>query len=246
MNIRLFVLTSSLLLAAVPGLAQDSINAERPGFSSSPLSLDAGRWQLEGGYQYTRVTSNVDSNTLPLMLLRYGTGERTELQIGWSGYNRVDFSGGSVDGITDASVGVKWQLTDDNARTPVGVFAGFSLPVGDNEFSSDEVDPTVGLFWAHNGPVALFGTLLLSDVDKETSIGNGIGISLPVSDACGRCGAYIEYFGNYPEDGGPQHNLNGGLTFLQSNDLQFDVHVGLGLNDRAPDGFLGLGAAYRF
>jgi Putative MetA-pathway of phenol degradation len=239
------MIVAGLLLASAAG-AQDSINAERPGFSSSPLSVDRGRWQLEGGYQYQRIGSGVDAQAMPLMLLRYGAGERAEVQFSWSGFNRVDTGQQTIDGNGDASIGIKWQLTDNAATTPVGVFASLSLPVGDDAFSSDEVDPTIGLFWAHNGRLNLFGTVLLSEFDKETSIGNAIGISLPMSSRCGNCGAYIEYFGIHPEDGGPQHNLNGGVTFLRSADLQFDVHVGVGLNDRAPDSFLGLGAAYRF
>lgn len=234
------------LLFSVTAIAEDNINAERPGFSSSPLTLDYRRWQVEVGYQYQRINSTQDAHTLPLLLLRYGAGERAEVQFSWAGFNEVDTGPGSFTGTTDASVGVKWQLTDDAATTPIGVFASLSLPVGDDEFSSDEVDPTLGLFWAHNGRINLFGTVLLSEFDEQSAISNGIGISLPVSDRCRGCGAYLEYFGTYPEDGGPQHNLNGGMTFLRSADLQFDVHLGLGLNDRAPDSFVGLGAAYRF
>lgn len=237
---------TAILLLGVAAQAQENINTERPGFSSSPLTLDHRRWQLEAGYQYQRVNSNLDAQTLPLLLLRYGAGERAEVQFSWAGFSRIDAGPRDINGASDASIGVKWQLTDDAATTPVGVFASLSLPVGDNELSSDEVDPTLGLFWAHNGRVKLFGTVLLSEFDDETTIGNALGINLPVSSRCRGCGAYVEYFGNYPEGGGPQHNLNGGMTFLRSADLQFDVHVGLGLNDRAPDSFVGVGAAYRF
>lgn len=233
-------------VAAVPARAQDTINAERPGFSSSPLTLAEDRWQLEGGYQFQQVTGSVDVHTAGLFLLRYGAGPKAELQFAWGGYSRVDAGPGNVSGVTDASAGIKWQLTEDNAVTKLGVFAGLSLPVGNNDFSSNEVDPTLGLFWTHDGPLSLFGTVLLSEFDSETALSNAVGVSLPVSDRCRGCGAYVEYFGTFPEDGGPQHNLNGGLTFLQGNDLQFDVHVGLGLNDRAPDSFVGLGFAWRY
>lgn len=239
---RLLILVLLSLLAATVH-AQDTINAERPGFSSSPLTLDEGRWQLEGGYQYSRVGSSVDQHALPLTLLRFGAGPRAEIQLSWPGIVWSDQPGGTVKGATDASIGVKWQLTDDNVALPVGVFAGLSLPVGDNEFSSNEVDPTLGLFWAYNGRLGLFGTALVSESDSDTVIGNSIGVSLPLRD---QRSAYIEYFGIWAEGQGPQHNLNGGFTFLQSYDLQFDVHAGIGLNGRAADGFLGIGAAWRF
>ncbi len=241
-----YLLLLAALTFSLPVAAQDSLSAERPSFSSSPIALGAGLWQIEGGYQYTRINSNVESHTLPLMLLRYGAADRAEVQLSWGGYNQVDVGSASVDGISDMSLGVKWQLSDDDATTPIGLFAGVSLPVGDNNFSSNEVDPAVGLFWAHNGRASLFGTVLISESDNDTTIGNAIGINLPMAERCATCSAYLEYFGLHPERGGPQHNLNGGVSWLRSNDLQFDVTVGVGLNDRAGDGYLGFGAAYRF
>lgn len=235
-----------VLFAALPVSAQDSVSAERPSFSSSPIALDGGFWQLEGGYQFTRITSDVDSQSLPLLLLRYGAGERTEVQLSWAGHSQLDIGPASVNGLSDMSLGVKWQLSDDGAATPLALFAGATLPVGDNDFSSNEVDPVVGLFWAHDGRASLFGTVLISEFDNETTIGNGVGINLPMAERCKTCSAYVEYFGLYPENGGPQHNLDVGMSWLRSNDLSFDVTVGIGLNDRAPDGYFGFGAAYRF
>ena len=144
------------------------------------------------------------------------------------------------------SLGVKWQLSDDDATTPIALFAGASLPVGDRNFTSDEVDPVVGLFWAHNGQLGLFGAVLVSESNSTMTVGNAVGVNLPVAGYCDSCSAYIEYFGIHVENNGPQHNLNGGVSWLYSNDLQFDVNLGLGLNDRAPDGYVGFGAAYRF
>lgn len=226
--------------------AQSPVSAERPSFSSSPLALDAGRWQAEGGFVYSRFNGNVDGYTLPQLLLRYGASERAEIQVSWGGYSDIDAGGSSIDGITDASIGVKWQLSDDNARTPIGLFAGLSLPIGSSEFTSDQMDPAIGLFWAHNGRLSLFGTVLVSESDDDTSVGNAIGIGLPTGNACGSCSAYIEYVGIHPEGQGPQHSLNGGISWLRSNDLVLDVNLGLGINDRAGDGYVGFGAAYRF
>ena len=70
-----FLLYLSLLLA-LPAAAQQTLSSERPSFSSSPIALDAGLWQLEGGFLYSRFDSDVDGYSLPLALLRYGAGER--------------------------------------------------------------------------------------------------------------------------------------------------------------------------
>lgn len=237
-----------ILLVCLPlaVATQEPLSSERPSFSSSPIAMTEGRLQLEGGYQFTRLDSGADAHTLGQFLLRWGAGEKVEVQVAWSGFLQIDAGPFDADGFGDAAAGIKWQLSDDDATTPIGLFAGLSLPIGDDEFSSDEVDPAVGLFWAHNGRVSLFGTVLVSDSGGDTLLGNAVGINLPAPGACGRCGAYIEYVGQHPEGSGPQHSLNGGLTILQHNDLQFDINASIGLNDRAPDGSLGVGVAYRF
>lgn len=44
----------------------------------------------------------------------------------------------------------------------------------------------------------------------------------------------------------PEHYFNGGFTFPITNNLQFDVRAGLGLNEAADDYFLGAGGAVRY
>jgi len=220
------------------------ISAERPGFSSSPIAIAAATWQLEFGYQFShdRSGADIDDHTLPLLLLRVGLADRVEFQFGWAGVSWTDVNGVSLRGANDASLGLKWQVTDKNASTLIGLFAGFTMPVGADEFSSNEVDPAVGLFWSHSAAGDLFGTLLISESNDDAVASNAIGASFSLD---GGMGAYVEYVGTFGANGGPQHSVNGGMTFLANNNLQLDLHAGLGLNDRATDIFIGLGAAYR-
>lgn len=62
-------------------------------------------------------------------------------------------------------------------------------------------------------------------------------------------GAYTEWFGFFPhssEAAKPEHYFNGGLTFLLTDDIQWDVRAGVGLNDAADDSFFGTGLSIRF
>lgn len=247
---RKFLLT--LVIAGLPfvtGLAfaqeETAINAQRPGFSASPISLAPGLWQIEGGYQYTGGLSGVDADnqTLPLALLRYGLADRVELQFGWAGYSRVDAGSQDVDGANDASIAVNWQLTAADSAVPLSIIALLSLPVGDEEFSSDEVDPAVGLAWSHSAGLDWFGTLSVSFYDDDSSVGNAFGVSLPVNE---RTSGYVEYYGNYGSDSGTEHYINGGIAYLPELNMQLDVNGGFGLNDNAADFFVGFGIAYRF
>ena len=241
----LLAASSSCMLIAAPAQEADPISAERPGFSSSPLTLARSTWQLEVGYQFTRDRDGVDidDHTLPLMLLRIGLADRLEMQVNWAGVSWTDLNGRTIHGANDASIGVKWQLTDRDVSTPIGVFAGLSLPVGADEFTSDDVDPTFGLFWSHSGVADFFGTVLISHSDDDTVVDNAVGVSFSLD---GTKGAYLEYVGRSAEGNGPEHAVNGGMTFLANENLQLDLQGGLGLNDRAADFFVGFGLAHRF
>lgn len=231
------------ILASSASIAQDTspINAERPGFSSSPFVLAPSSLQIEAGYQFTDGDA-ADVHTLPLALLRYGLAERFELQLSWAGINRIDSGAGSDTGSSDLGIGIKYQLRGDAASVPMALFAGLSLPTGDRGFGSDSVDPTVGLFWSHAARLDWFGTVTLSESDGDTTFSNALGIALPINE---RSSGYLEYVAQFP-GGGSSHLLNGGVTLMPQYNLQWDLHAGLGLDDDAPDLFIGAGVAYRF
>jgi hypothetical protein len=234
----------SLLAGIECALAQDPgpINTERPSFSSSPLALTAGFWQIEAGYEYTR---NLGSNsskehTLPNALLRFGFHPHFEVQLNWAGYNRMTSSGSRTTGLKDASLGVKWQISADDTPFVAAVFAGFTLPVGDKDLTSDAYDPELAVFWTYAGALEWFGTAKLTGSDNKYKLENAAGINFSLAQDTG---AYVEYKGSFPEGQGPAHDLNFGVTWLLSNDLQVDLNGALGLNNRASDFTLGTGIA---
>lgn len=221
------------------------ISTERPSFSSSPIALASGRWQFEFGYQYSKDDegASVQNHILPLLLIRTGVTDRLELQINWPGYSWTDVNGSSGHGANDVGIGVKWQVSDSSAATPIGIFAGLTLAVGSSDIGADEAEPVLGLFWSHSGRISLFGTVLISEASNDSVINNAIGLDLHLP---GRKGAYVEYLITAQEGTGPEHSLGAGISFHRSSDLQFDVNASIGLNDRATDFYIGVGAARRF
>lgn len=244
---RKSVLAAVVLLAPPGVMAQQdaAINTERPSYSSSPYTLAPDRWQVELGYQFADEGGNADvtAHTLPLMLVRVGLADRLEVQLNWAGYNEVNSRDGDVDGRSDALLGAKWRLTDSNAKTPIALFAGVSLPIGSSEFTSDDTDPTLAVFWSHPGIADWFGTIDATFGSQSDMVHNAIGISKSISD---RVGTFVEYLATFPEGEGAQHSLHGGITFLKSNDMQLDLNIGAGLNSRATNFVFGFGIAQRF
>lgn len=240
------MLAAAVIISAQSASAQqDPLVSERPSFSASPFVLDAGGWQVEGGYLYSNDGNGntVTEQTLPQGTLRYGLNDEFELQLNWDGFTRRDAGGNSKTGVTDAQIGLKIQLAEDDAKIPVAFFAALSLPVGESGFTSDSFDPKIGAFWRYRGPLEVFGAAEITRSDGDYRLDNGVGFFYPFS---GSTSGYLEWEVNIPQGGSSTHSANLGVTWLQHNSLQFDINGSLGLNSRATDYALGAGVAYRF
>ncbi len=55
---------------------------------------------------------------------------------------------------------------------------------------------------------------------------------------------YVEPYGFLTNNGDELHLINGGFTYLITDDFQVDITGGLGLNDAAPDNFFNCGASF--
>jgi hypothetical protein len=223
------------------------INTERPSFSSSPLVLPTGLWQIETGYQFTRDKdeSSLKDHTLPNLLLRFGFHEKLELQLSGVTYKWQELDGLEENGFPGAGLGIKWQVNNSDAVVPVGLFGGISLPVGSSEFTNDNYDPSIGIFWSHSSTLDWFGTAIVKYSNDLFTFDNAIGISFSLP---GNTGAFVEYLANFYENDndGSGHNLNLGASWLLSDNLQLDINGGVGLNSKANDYYTGMGISYRF
>jgi Putative MetA-pathway of phenol degradation len=236
------VANAALSAQNVAAQSVQRMTTERPSFSTTPYVLSPGVWQIETGYHYTNDSDGADFElqTLPQALLRYGMSDDIELQFGWPGLSWRDNGNNSDSGMNDATIRVKIQVADESAATPMAFFAGLTLPVGDDEFSSDSYDPSIGAAWAHS---RFFGTVLISKSDDDYTFENGLAMSFALKNDTS---AYAEWQATVPEDGGSVHNLNGGILWLRRANMQLDLNASLGLNDRAADFSIGAGFSYRF
>lgn len=228
------------------------ISTARPSFSGPATTLDAGYWQWEAGYQYTSNDDggvDTDSHTLPLLFVRLGLSDRVEVNLTWTGYSNIDSAGVNTDRLSDLVLGASYQVMPDNSAFALATFVNLSVPVGSNDFSSDKVDPGLGIAWSYAasaGPT-WFGTVVVNSIsdgsERATELGTAIGIAYGLS---ARVGAYVEYFSVHSDSADSAHNLGGGVTYLINNDAQFDINGGVGLNGDADDYFVGVGLAWRY
>lgn len=235
------------------------IVTDRPGFSTGAYTVKPGRFNIEFGYQYSFNNHNVDTSThtAPLSNLRVGITEKIEFDLLWDGWNIDDQEDSSPEtSVADVSVGGKYRIieADQFNLTALGLL---SLPAGSSPSTSGHVDPRLGLLWDYSlsDKVSVFGNVIANtDVtkgDRNYTIQPIVGLSFSHTS---RLGTYLEYNSDIPLHRGAlsepgassvQNTIDGGVTYLLTDDIQLDISAGFGLDNEVDD-FVGTGISIRF
>ncbi len=222
---------------------------DRPDKTESARVVPKGLVQVETGYLFTR-DGDVGSYEVPGTLFRIGFGGRTELRVSHVGV--VGREG--IHGAGDSELGAKINLIEraDGWQPEFAVLAGLSLPTGEDGLSSDSIDPSFLLSFAHELSPKLslgynvgatwesFAHQQFRDMFVVYSLAVGIGLT-------DRLSMFLELFGDRQTTSttGPSLSGDGGLTFLLTEIVQLDVYVGRGLREPSDDVFFGTGLSFR-
>ncbi|MEJ2153073.1 MAG: transporter [Gemmatimonadota bacterium] len=245
-------LSGLLALCAGPlpaQVTQPPLITDRPDFTESASSVAPGHLQLEAGYTFTNVDA-VNEHAIGEALIRIGIAKRLEGRIGAS-VTWVDRPGDDDSGLDDPSLGIKIVLAEGGSRLAVALLASTTVPAGSDEVTEDEWQPgaTGALAWDLSGRLGLganLGYTYASEGGERFDQGSAsVALSAGLAE---RTGAYLEVFTIFPagEDADDDVTLNGGITYLVSDDFQLDARIGAGLTDDAPDIFVGFGVARRW
>jgi hypothetical protein len=235
---------------------------DRPHFSEASSLVGLGVVQLETGYSIfsdrengTRTTTHSFSEPL----LRMGVfAEWFEFRLA-SNYlvERTSANTGSRtdSGTDDMYLGAKVALTEQAGLLPeLAVFPQMRLPTGNSAFSSTQVLPGVNIAysWKLND---------LLEVECNTQFNNRrddlahiyleaiqtLNLEYDLSD---RVGAFTELIGFFPCGAliaKPEYYFHSGFVFFLSENVQLDIHAGIGLNKAATDlAFTGAGLSWRY
>ena len=231
---------------------------DRPDFTEASSTVGVGVAQIEFGYTYTFDNDGTDQiigHSYPEPLLRLGLlADWLELRVGWN-YATEVVNSVRTSGSEDLYLGFKIGLTPQEGLLPeMALIPQMFVPVGAAPFTGDEVLP--GVNWIYGWEVSDFlstagstqfnRTIDEVTADAYTEWAQSWTIAYSLTD---HLGAFTEWFAFFPHSADTaqtEHFFNGGVTVLLTNNVQWDVRAGVGLNDAADDYFAGTGLSIRF
>jgi Putative MetA-pathway of phenol degradation len=227
-------------------VAAGPIATDRPAVTNSSVVVPAGALQVENGFLETKSQgqSVVDA---PESLVRFGVAKKTELRVTLPDYF-LNTSGGPGSGFGDLAIGVKEQLGPAR-RFDVSAILFLSLPTGARGVSSGGYDPGLQLPWSRaisaNWTAAGMFSVYWPTQGRTRNV-TGETTFLFDRQLAKPWDAFVEYAGDFPDNGGPRHLLHFGTALKIAPQQQIDFHAGVGLSSAAVDHLLGIGYSFRF
>ena len=147
MNNRGLLLPVTVFVAfTVPDLAVgQTIETNRPGFSSIPSVVGLGQWQLETGIAYTRSSDDTRTTFVPMAEFRIGVADQLEVFVSSLSWSETKSFSDETSGLVDMALGAKVNVSNAETDSQMAFLFELSVPTGDDSFSSDRWDPTIAL-----------------------------------------------------------------------------------------------------
>ncbi len=227
---------------------QGQINTDRPTQSYSPYVLPHGKVQTELGFVSERPVSSLDQYNVTYLnaLVRVSVLKWMELRLT---ENYLGSRGGAenISGLSPTTLGAKFHLHDQtNALPQVGLLTSFTFANGQDEFKANESTQDIRLLFQHDLSDNLtldynIGTFWSASTDAV-----GIYTFMLGYGATDVISLFIEPYGFFGSGLPADNRVNGGATFLVSENFQADISGGFGLSDSSPDYFIGFGIGILF
>ena len=256
--LNILTFTFSLVGATFTFAQEDSalgaLITDRPDATESSTAMPKGFLQIETGTFYESFEENnikTEDFTYNTMLMRYGLLDNLELRLGYNYTNsKTRFNGNEIESVTSFSpllIGFKTRINEEKGIMPeIGFLGHLYLPFSVNKeirpkntgvdfrfaFShtlseKSSLSYNLGAAWENDNAQAAY----LYSVSYGYSFNNKIG-------------AYIEFYGDLPENNKANHLWDTGLTYLISNNFQLDATIGSSLT-KGQDILISAGFSFR-
>ncbi len=228
-----------------------SITTDRPDFTEASSTVGLGVAQLEMGYTFIR-SAGTSTHSWGEPLLRAGVLANW-LELRAAVFPVTEVSQQTDSGLEDLYLGTKLWLTQQKGWLPeVSVVPQMTVPTGASAFTANRVLPGVNLLygWDVTDDLSIgASTQYNRSVDEFRSAYDEWAQSVTFGRSfTDKVGSYAEWFAFFPSGNSSvstEHFLDAGITYLWSENVQFDVRMGKGLTGSSDDYFAGLGLSIR-
>lgn len=250
------------LFNPTPTEAMRDMSTDRPDATESPITVDAGHFQIESSFfDYSRDRADgvkTEVWTFGSLNLKAGLLNNVDLQVVLDSHIEETTRAGGVKEIVSGFGDIQTRLkinfwgNDDGRSTALGLMPFVKIPTGTDvsngkweggvilPFSSD-ISERVGL-----------GLMLEADFvydeDKGGYTTEWVHTAVLGFEITDKLGAFVEYIGVAGSEGqfDYQAGAQTGITYAVTDNLMFDCGVRFGLNDAAEDFGAFVGGSIRF
>jgi Putative MetA-pathway of phenol degradation len=225
----------------------DEIATDRPDVTNSSVVVPAGSLQTENGVNFSMRAGDrlVDGTNTRL---RAGFASCLEFLVDTPTYF-ANVRSAEKSGFSDVAPALKWQISPIPGKGDLSAVFGVALPTGSVRITGPGAQPYLQFPWSwelHSGwgLSGMFSEFFRpSDPTSKRITETTFVIEKKVTE---RASLFVEYVGDYPQNGSSSQLLNSGGLYRLSSNQQLDFHVALGLNHNAPSYIVGVGYSVRF
>ncbi len=222
---------------------QEAIITDRPDATEATAVMNPGAAQIESGY--TNTCHNGDHHAWMDGLLRIGVFKNAELRL-INTYHLGETP--ESEGFGALKTGMKMGLRPEKGGWPAVSFLGHVTfaNFGEEALRPSYITPDFRFLFSKTfTDVFSLSTNIGMEWDGVTAVSRPLytaSLGISITDWLS---GFTELYGFFPEAYGPEHSFDAGITLWLIENVQLDAFYGLGLNDRVPDEFFGMGISWR-
>lgn len=225
---KLFIIIFSLAFSLAFSQDTDYLQSDRPDQSEGTQTLAMKTLHIENGFV---ISGGIFDNE---MMLRYGLFKKTEIRLD------ANVQADKTQPLSPASLtfSIRQNIADSNGILPSVAALGYLSYIPQSR--SVESD----LLLAFENPIS-------NQLSLTYNVGssNGFGSLFSTFEINyfphAKLGIFAEYFANFTPQNTPNHNVDMGIMYALTPDLQLDGVIGRSLFHTSPNFFFGAGISYR-
>ena len=220
------------------------MSADRPDITESPITVDAGVWQIEGSFfDYVSVNDEVEEFHLLPVNIKLGLSHNMDLQLVVEPNVKLESNGLETSGLGDTQLRLKVNFWgNDEGNTAFGIMPFIKLPTAADGLGNDEFEGGVILPYGMSITDQLGLGLMLEFDAVHNAEDDNYDINTVVSavlgyDAGNNVGFYLEGVVEAAQesDNDLESKLGAGATYSLNSNMTFDVGCNVGLTSGMND-----------